>query len=48
MLSYGGRIRYLNNLKTKLKYALQLRKSSYLEILSLKERNVCPMTLKNT
>jgi len=31
----------------KLKYAMQLKRSSYLEVLSLEEWNVCLMTLNN-
>jgi hypothetical protein len=30
-----------------LKYAIQLRRSSYLEVLSLEEWNISPMTLNN-
>jgi len=38
-------IRYLMNSKIKLKYALQLRRSSYFKVLSLEEWNVCMMTM---
>jgi hypothetical protein len=37
----------LMDLKIKLKYAMKLRRSSYLEVLSLEEWNVCLMTMNN-
>jgi hypothetical protein len=35
------------HLKIKFKYAVELRRPSYPEVLSLEEWSVCPMTLNN-